>query len=165
MPPRLSINSFLGSVCGSGLLILALSAVFFISGCTEESSAGNEAEESSAKNEAKASSEKIEVEEPTATNEAKAKQQPAALSPPFDLTDPARIAAGKGRFSSSCATYCHGINPPLFIGRTGLNPQYVYMAIRDGGIGEKKPMPAWGEIFSPEEIWELVAYIKSLGEW
>jgi mono/diheme cytochrome c family protein len=27
------------------------------------------------------------------------------------------------------------------------------------------PMPPWGEVFTQDEIWELVAYIKSLGKW
>jgi mono/diheme cytochrome c family protein len=27
------------------------------------------------------------------------------------------------------------------------------------------PMPPWGEVFSPEEIWEIVAYLKSIGKW
>ena len=35
---------------------------------------------------------------------------------------------------------------------------------RDGGKGAT-PMPPWGEVFTQEEIWELVAYIKSIGKW
>jgi len=26
-------------------------------------------------------------------------------------------------------------------------------------------MPPWGEVFTHDEIWELVAYIKSIGKW
>lgn len=85
-------------------------------------------------------------------------------APPFDLTDPARIAAGKARYQSGCADFCHGHQPALFIDRQGLEPEYVYNTIRDGGRGAT-PMPPWGEVFSPEEIWELVAYLKSLGQW
>lgn len=174
MIPRSLTKSFLRSGWGLGLLILSLSAAVFVSGCTEAASAANEAETSSAKNEAKApstgneteqSSAKSEAQESTAKNQAKAQQQPTPLTPPFDLTDPARIADGKARFNSTCATFCHGKNPPLFIGRTDLTAQYVYIAIREGGIGRYKPMPAWGNIFTPEQIWELVAYIKSLGKW
>lgn len=91
--------------------------------------------------------------------------QPAgAGAPPFDLSDPKKIEAGKSTFNSTCAAYCHGQNPTLFVGRSGLNEEYVYSTIRDGGKGAT-PMPPWGEVFSHEEIWELVAYLKSLGKW
>lgn len=83
---------------------------------------------------------------------------------PFDLTDSKRIASGKETFDSTCAQYCHGNKPPLFIGRDDLEADYVFATIRDGGKGAT-PMPPWGEIFDQEEIWELVAYIKSLGKW
>ena len=84
--------------------------------------------------------------------------------PPFDLSDPARIKAGKSRFNSTCAQYCHGAEPPLFIGRADLEADYVFNTIRDGGKGAT-PMPPWGDIFTAEEVWELVAYVKSLGKW
>lgn len=83
---------------------------------------------------------------------------------PFDLADPARIKAGQGRFQSTCADYCHGHTPALFIEREGLEAEYVFNTIRDGGKGAT-PMPPWGEVFTQEEIWELVAYIKSIGRW
>lgn len=85
-----------------------------------------------------------------------------AAEPSFSLADPARIAAGKARFNSTCASFCHGDNPALFIGRTDLDRRYVYNTIRDGGKGAT-PMPPWGEVFSRDEIWELVAYVQSLG--
>lgn len=88
----------------------------------------------------------------------------ASGGPPFDLSDESRIQAGKRTFESTCAQYCHGYEPPLFIGRTDLEPEYVFNTIRDGGKGAT-PMPPWGDVFTPEEIWELVAYVKSLGEW
>lgn len=88
----------------------------------------------------------------------------ARLALPFKLTDKARIVAGRDRFQSTCAAFCHGHEPALFIERDGLEPQYVYNTIRDGGRGAT-PMPPWGEVFSPEEIWEIVAYLKSIGKW
>lgn len=88
----------------------------------------------------------------------------ASGTPPFDLEAEDRIRAGKETFESTCAQYCHGYEPPLFIGRTDLEPEYVYNTIRDGGKGAT-PMPPWGDVFTPEEIWELVAYVKSLGDW
>lgn len=84
--------------------------------------------------------------------------------PPFDLKDASRIAAGKSRFNSTCAQFCHGNEPALFIGRSDLEIDYVFNTIREGGKGAT-PMPPWGEVFEPEEIWELVAYVKSLGTW
>lgn len=83
---------------------------------------------------------------------------------PFDLADPARIRSGQSLFQSTCADYCHGHQPALFVDREGLEMQYVFNTIRDGGKGAT-PMPPWGEVFSQDEIWELVAYIKSLGKW
>ncbi|MDO9600187.1 MAG: cytochrome c [Azoarcus sp.] len=85
-------------------------------------------------------------------------------APTFDLGDRARIAAGKARYQSGCADFCHGHQPALFVDREGLDPEYVYNTIRDGGRGAT-PMPPWGEVFSSEEIWELVAYLRSLGQW
>lgn len=86
------------------------------------------------------------------------------VGPEFDLTDPDRIANGESTFNQACASFCHGKNPLLFVGRTGLDQVYVYETIRDGGQGQS-PMPSWGTTFTPEEIWELVAYLKSLGDW
>lgn len=95
----------------------------------------------------------------------KAAEPGASAGPaPFDLRDPARIQAGMARFQSTCADYCHGHKPALFIDRDGLEAEYVFNTIRDGGKGAT-PMPPWGEVFSQDEIWELVAYIRSLGKW
>lgn len=104
---------------------------------------------------------------PEKTEDAPATVKPdavAQLAQPFELTDKKRIVAGRDRFQSTCAAFCHGHEPALFVGRDGLEPQYVYNTIRDGGKGAT-PMPPWGEVFSPEEIWEIVAYLKSLGKW
>lgn len=81
---------------------------------------------------------------------------------PFDLKDPARVDAGRKRFDSTCAAFCHGHAPPLFVGRQDLAPEYAFKMITDGG-GGVTPMPPWGDVFSREEIWELVAYLKYLG--
>lgn len=85
-----------------------------------------------------------------------------AGAPPIDLSDPARISAGKSRFDSTCAAFCHGHAPPLFVGRQDLLPEYAFRMISDGG-GSATPMPPWGDVFTQEEIWELVAYLKFLG--
>ncbi|PNG27771.1 c-type cytochrome [Methylocella silvestris] len=91
---------------------------------------------------------------------------PGALAPQtaedIDFADPARIARGKESFEASCASFCHGQEPPLFIGRKGLEPDYVFATITEGGRGAT-PMPPWGGVFTPDEIWDLVAYIKYMG--
>lgn len=91
---------------------------------------------------------------------------PKARAPgavPGNLQDPARIKRGKFIFHSTCADSCHGHTPTLFVGRRDLDPEYAFNTIRKGGQGAT-PMPPWGEIFSEEEIWDLVAYLKFLGK-
>lgn len=89
-------------------------------------------------------------------------------SPPFDLADPARVAAGKARFGSTCAAYCHGFEgsggkTPAFRGRKDFDPVELFKTITEGRKVEDV-MPAWGNSFSAEKRWELVAYIMSLAD-
>lgn len=92
----------------------------------------------------------------------------AEEKPPFDLSDPQRIEAGKGRFTSSCAGYCHGFggvggNAPDFKGRGDeLDPVFAFDTITNGRKGRRAVMPRWGDAYSPEQIWELVAYLEFL---
>lgn len=81
---------------------------------------------------------------------------------PIDLSDASRIEAGKERYHSTCADFCHGHTPVLFVGRP-IEPHHAFQAIFDGGRGAT-PMPPWGDVFSEEEIWELVAYLNYLGK-
>jgi mono/diheme cytochrome c family protein len=94
-------------------------------------------------------------------------EQVIAAPPSFDLTDPARIAAGKKRFNKTCAGYCHGSEgvggrAPDFKGRTDLSDEVAYKTIFYGRR-TSDIMPPWGEAFSSDQIWELVAYLKFLG--
>lgn len=93
---------------------------------------------------------------------------PATGAPPFDLKDEARIAAGKGRFNANCAAYCHGHEgsggkTPAFRGRKDVDPQAIFKVITEGRRGADV-MPAWGNGFSAEKRWELVAYILYLSQ-
>lgn len=94
--------------------------------------------------------------------------QDTDTSPPWentadvDLKDPEKIAAGEMTFQSTCADYCHGREPALFINRDDLDPVQAFKTIYDGGKGAT-PMPPWGGILTDDEIWELVAYLKYLG--
>ena len=91
-----------------------------------------------------------------------------APQPPFPLGDPGRIAAGKARFGATCAAYCHGSGgvggrAPSFRGRSDFVPDDAFKVITEGRRGADI-MPPWGNTFSPEEIWELVAYLQDLAK-
>ena len=92
----------------------------------------------------------------------------AQSTAPFDLADPERVAAGKLRFGSTCAAYCHGREgeggkTPPFKGRQDLTPEMMFKVISEGRRGTDV-MPPWGNAFSKDEIWELVAYLQYLGK-
>lgn len=89
-----------------------------------------------------------------------------ALTPPFDLNDPARVAAGKKRFGSTCAAYCHGAEgdggkTPSFRNRPNFSQADAFKVITEGRR-TTDIMPPWGGSFTPEQIWELVAYLQHL---
>lgn len=84
------------------------------------------------------------------------------VNAPIDLNSPEAIAAGQRIFETSCSHYCHGKD-----GRGGIGPQlrgrtfdneYLFNRISNGF----PPMPAWGQVYAREQIWDLVAYIQSL---
>jgi mono/diheme cytochrome c family protein len=88
------------------------------------------------------------------------------IEPPDWLTDEARIERGKNRFNALCAAYCHGFEgsggkTPAFRGRTDLDAVSAFKTITVGRVGSDV-MPAWGNGFSEEKRWELVAYIMYL---
>ena len=90
----------------------------------------------------------------------------SAAGPAFDLADAARIAAGKKRFGANCAAYCHGSEgeggkTPPFKGRPDFSPAATFKIITEGRRGSDI-MPPWGGAFTPEQIWELVAYLQFL---
>ena len=67
----------------------------------------------------------------------------------------------------NCAD-CHGFTAKGAMGpalvdrywRYGGTPAQIYKSIYEG---RPKGMPAWGTALSPNDIWQLVAYIESLG--
>jgi len=88
----------------------------------------------------------------------------ATLQPPIDLADPANIEAGRQMFNVTCTHYCHGKDargsglrgPSLRNG--GFDSWYLYGRISGG----RPPMPAFAGIYTPEQIWKIIAYIQSL---
>lgn len=91
-----------------------------------------------------------------------------AAAPSFDLNDAARIEVGKKRFNSTCAAYCHGAEgeggkTPPFKGNKNFVAADAYKTISEGRRGSDI-MPPWGNAFTPDQIWELVAYIQFLSK-
>jgi mono/diheme cytochrome c family protein len=85
---------------------------------------------------------------------------------PFDLSDAEHIKAGHKRFNKTCAAYCHGFQgsggrAPALNAPDGLPPEQMFTVITEGRRGAEV-MPPWGTSFTPEQIWELIAYIQSL---
>jgi mono/diheme cytochrome c family protein len=87
---------------------------------------------------------------------------PLPTAPPFDLADPTVVEAGQHLFRQSCTGYCHGAEgrlsrAPALRGRE-FETRYLYQRIAYGF----PPMPAFQTLLTQEDIWKLVAYIKSL---
>lgn len=104
------------------------------------------------------------------------RQMPAGL-----LTDTDQITAGRKLFMEKCVS-CHGkpdegrseraafFDPPApdFHEQRyrQSDPAYLYWRIEAGKTAEPfrsqgSVMPAWGPHFSSQQIWQLVAYLKS----
>ena len=87
---------------------------------------------------------------------------PLPTEPPFNLSDPTVVQAGQNLFRQTCTGYCHGAEgrlsrAPALRGRE-FETGYLYQRIAFGF----PPMPAFQTLLTPEDIWKLVAYIKSL---
>lgn len=85
------------------------------------------------------------------------------------IDNPKESEAGAGRelfIRLNCAD-CHGFTAKGAMGpslvdkywRYGGTPAAIYKSIFEG---RPKGMPAWGQALSPNDIWQLVAYIQSL---
>ncbi len=98
------------------------------------------------------------------------------MTNPLEPT-PDRIAAGGKLFQQYCAT-CHGpegrgdgpagknLNPsPAPLARTLAMPMttdgYVFWRIREGGQAFGSAMPAWKEVLTEEQIWEVILYMRA----
>jgi mono/diheme cytochrome c family protein len=90
--------------------------------------------------------------------------------------------AGKARYDALCAS-CHGasgkgdgpvaaaLNPKPQDHTDGkhmneLTDQFLFDIVKGGGVGVKKSplMPAFGTQLKDEDVWNLVAYIRSLAQ-
>lgn len=90
--------------------------------------------------------------------------QETSLALLVDLADPAVIDAGRQLFHGTCTHYCHGreargggiLGPSLH--HRDFDNAYLFSRISNG----RAPMPAFKDLYSPEQIWKLIAYIQSL---
>jgi len=127
------------------------------------------------------------VQQPTAStqrNEQMPKQSALSLTPlgdevgakanaGFDTpnpegSNPAAVRAGEALFRNMNCAYCHGLKakgvmgPSLTDGywRYGGTPVMIFKSIAEG---RPEGMPAWGKMLGDQAIWDIVAYIESLG--
>jgi len=94
--------------------------------------------------------------------------------------DAAAAVAGKGTFNIYCAS-CHGQSgqgdgpaavsldpkPQDLAGHEmEVGDDYLFWRISEGGMMEpfKSAMPAWKDALSEEQIWEIIAYLRTLGQ-
>ena len=96
-----------------------------------------------------------------------ADEAPSAARPSDDdLRRSDWIATGRAKFISVCA-YCHGSKGNAgkvksFTERQNWDPQFIHDTIVNGRTRGANVMPPWGGSIPDDEIWRIVAYIKSL---
>jgi mono/diheme cytochrome c family protein len=105
---------------------------------------------------------------------------PAKYAP---LSNPLRrsrknISEGKTLYEANCAS-CHGASglgngpaaqalnqPPANIAATSRMPMaidgYLYRTIAEGGAPLKSAMPAFGGALKPDQIWQIILYLRQL---
>lgn len=82
--------------------------------------------------------------------------------------DPVALQDGRRLFNWYNCSGCHGGHAGGGMGPSLRDPVWLY-GNRDDQIfdsiaeGRSKGMPAWGSKIPEQQIWELVAYIKSMG--
>jgi cytochrome c oxidase cbb3-type subunit 3 len=96
---------------------------------------------------------------------------PPAGNPPGDhyQRDAYDVAQGKQLFTFMNCVGCHahggGAIGPAFTDRRwiyGGSIQQIYSSIRDG---RKNGMPAWKNRLTDQQIWQVAAYVRSIGRY
>lgn len=93
--------------------------------------------------------------------------EPVGAKDPYD-GNPVAIQDGRRLFTWYNCAGCHGGHGGGGMGPSLRDPTWLYGG-RDDQIfdsiaaGRSKGMPAWGSKIPQNQIWQLVAYIKSLG--
>jgi mono/diheme cytochrome c family protein len=90
-----------------------------------------------------------------------ARSQALPDTPPIDLSDPAIIKEGAELYGQTCR-YCHGKDGqggrgPTLRGR-GFDFRHVFDRITNG----YPPMPAFNRVYSPDQVWKIVAFVQSM---
>jgi mono/diheme cytochrome c family protein len=83
-----------------------------------------------------------------------------------DLKDPKVISTGRDLYLEKHCSHCHGANGDGGVNLTDRdlsNPDNVFAAIADGRERGNLRMPAWGEVLSEAQIWQVTAYVMSIG--
>lgn len=95
-------------------------------------------------------------------------------------TEPQAAEAGESVYGRYCAA-CHGelgagdgpaspgLNPApknLAANEDSLSDGYLFWRISQGGMSEpfNSAMPAWENVISETEIWQVVTYLRTMGE-
>ncbi len=97
----------------------------------------------------------------------------AKLQWPLDLANPLGdgpdvVMNGKKLFQSMNCAGCHGYGGGGNMGPNLKDPYWIYggtpaAIFRSIALGHPKGMPAWGRALPAESIWQLTAYVGSLG--
>ena len=95
--------------------------------------------------------------------------QAQEFKPPSNLKAPAMIAEGREFFNRRCAGRCHGVDGQegeqdgsILVGKAYLDPPYVFAVLMSGRPGS--PMPSWKGRLSDDELWQIIAFMSSLGD-
>lgn len=101
----------------------------------------------------------------------------AQKTSPFEADD-ASIGRGQAIYSQHCAT-CHGesglgdgpagasLDPPASpIAHTSqmLADDYLFWRLSEGGLPFKTAMPAWKDILDEDQRWDVLHYVRALGQ-
>jgi mono/diheme cytochrome c family protein len=90
------------------------------------------------------------------------------FKPPSNLKSPAMIAEGRALYNQRCAGRCHGVDGqegfdgPILVGKAYLDPTYVFVTLITGRPGSA--MPSWKGRLSNDELWNVIAFVSSLGD-
>lgn len=97
----------------------------------------------------------------------------ARLQWPLDLSNPLgdgpeAVADGKRLFEAMNCAGCHGYGGGGNMGPNLSDPYWIYggtpaAIFRSIALGHPKGMPAWGRALPAQSIWQLTAYVSSLG--
>jgi mono/diheme cytochrome c family protein len=82
-----------------------------------------------------------------------------------DLKDPGVISTGRELFLEKHCSHCHGADGNGGVNLTTRdlgNPSYVFEAIAEGQERGTLRMPAWRDVLTKAEIWQVTAYVMSI---